>query len=235
MDRRSIDQIRNANFAHAVRGYDRGEVDTFLAELAEWLATGGADNAGSEAVRAEFERVGEQTTGILTEAYDAAQQIKEDATRDVRQQLVDANVTAEGLRGSAEDYSEQTREQADVYARKARKDADGFAEQARADAEAEAAETRAAAEREAEEIVAEGIRRSAEIEARIGDLEARRDAVLAELDRLASGIAGAATRHRDPDESSSTDPPDGAEGDAPRDQTGAQAPTQSAPSAQATE
>lgn len=215
MDRRSIDRIRNANFAHAVRGYDRNEVDAFLAELAEWLATGGADNAGAEAVRAELERVGERTTGILTEAHDAAQQIKEDASRDVRQQLVDANVTAEGLRGSAEEYSEKTREEADAYARKTRKDADAFAEQSKADAEAEAAETRAAAEREAEQIVADANRRRGEVEARITDLEERRDAVLAELDRLASGIAGAATQHRGPGTQPSPDPADDGDGDEP--------------------
>lgn len=219
MDRRSIDRIRNANFAHAVRGYDRGEVDAFLAELAEWVATGGADNAGSEAVRVELERVGERTTGLLTEAHDAAEQIKEDASRDVRQQLVDANVTAEGLRGSAEEYSEKTREEADAYARRTRKDADAFAEQSRADTETEAAETRAAAERDAEQIVADANRRRTEIEARIADLEQRRDQVLAELDRLASGIAGAATQHRGPGAQPSPDPADHGDKRAVEDET----------------
>ena len=212
MDRRSIDRIRNAEFSHAVRGYDRGEVDAFLAELAQWLAGGGADNAGAETVRAELERVGERTTAILTEAHDAAQQIKEDASRDVRQQLVDANVTAEGLRGSAEEYSEKTREEADAYARRTRSDADSFAEQSKADTESETTETRAAAEREAEQIVADANRSRTEIEARVAELEERRDAVLAELDRLASGIAGTATQHRGAD---SEPPSANRDGDAP--------------------
>jgi len=229
MDRRSIDRIRNADFAHAVRGYDRGEVDAFLAELAEWLATGGADNSGAEAVRTELERVGERTTGILTEAHDAAQRIQEDASRDVRQQLVDANVTAEGLRGSAEEYSEKTREEADAYARRTRKDADAFAEQSKAEAETEVAESRAAAKREAEQIVADADRRRTEAEARIAELEQRRDGVLAELDRLASGIAGAATQHRGSGSSSgSNDALDGDES-ADEDETKAKSRPASSP------
>lgn len=208
MDRRSIDRIRNAEFAGAVRGYDRGEVDAFLAELAEWLATGGADGAGAETVREELERVGERTAGILTEAHEAAEQIKGDASRETRQQLVDANVTAEGLRGSAEEYSEKTREEADAYAGRTRRDADAVVDRAKAALQAEAAETRAGAEREAEQIVADANRKRTEIEARIAELEERRDAVLAELDRLASGIAGAATRHRSSGPPGSTEPPD---------------------------
>ena len=60
----------------------------------------------------------------------------------------------------------------------------------RREAEADADESAPAAERDAKRIVAEATRRKADIEAVISDLEQRRDAVLAELDRLASGIAG---------------------------------------------
>ena len=95
MDEHSLERIRNATFSHSVRGYDRGEVDTFLAELADWLQRGGEDEAAVEAVRAQLEHVGEQTSGILTEAHDAAEAIREDAAEDAREQLVDANVTAE--------------------------------------------------------------------------------------------------------------------------------------------
>lgn len=201
MDRRSLDRIRNAEFPHAVRGYDRNEVDTFLRELVDWLATGGADDAGSEAVRAEIERIGERTTGVLTEAHDAAEAIRADANRDARQKLIDANVTVESLRTSADEYSEQTREEADAYARKVRADADAYSEQSRSESDAAATESRAAAEREAEQIVADANRRRDEVEKQIADLEGRRDGVLAELERLASGITGAATQHRGTDES----------------------------------
>ena len=197
MDEHSIERIRRAEFSSAVRGYDRAEVDRFLTELAEWLETGGGEGAvGIEAVRGELERVGEQTANILTEAHAAAQAIRDDASAEVRQQLVDANLTAESLRTEASEFSADTRDEADAYARKVRAEADTYAERGRAEIEDELEEERAAARKEIERIVGEANRRKTEIEKLISDLEQRRDAVLAELERLASGIAGTATEHR---------------------------------------
>jgi DivIVA domain-containing protein len=197
VDEHSIERIREAQFSSAVRGYDRGEVDRFLAELADWLQTGGGeDAAGIEAVRLELERVGEQTANILTEAHAAAQAIRDDASAQVRQQLVDANLTAESLRNEANEYAADTRDEADSYARKVRSEADTYGERARTELEGEIGEDRAAAQKEIERLVGDANRRKAEIEKLIGDLEQRRDAVIAELERLASGIAGTATEHR---------------------------------------
>ena len=207
MDEHSLERIRNATFSHSVRGYDRGEVDQFLTELADWLERGGEDDAAVEAVRAELERVGEQTGGILTEAHDAAEAIRADAADDARKQLIDANVTVEKLRSGADEYAGQVREEADAYARKVRTDADDYVKQSLPEAEAEAKrvrdeadadalDSRENAEREAKRIVEEANGRRRDVEEVISDLEQRRDAVLAELDRLASGIAGTATQHR---------------------------------------
>ncbi len=126
------------------------------------------------------------------------QAIREDAANEVRQQLVDANLTAESLRGEASEYAGDTRDEADAYARKVRAEADSYAEGARGEADAELEVIRAGARKEAERIVADAQRRKADIEELISDLEQRRDAVIAELDRLASGIAGTATEHRTP-------------------------------------
>ena len=198
MDAHSINRIRNARFAHAVRGYDRHEVDQFLKELADWLERDGAVGDVSERVRAELARTGEQVADILTEAHDAAQQIREEASRETRQSLVQANATAESLRGQADEYADETREEADAYGRKVRGDADAYVEQTREEADAATAQSREGAEAEAERIIDDANRRRRDVEAVISDLEDRRDAVLAELERLASGITGAATRHRTP-------------------------------------
>jgi len=203
VDEHSIERIRSAEFSSAVRGYDRAEVDRFLRELADWLETGGGEGAvGVEAVRTELERVGEQTAQILTEAHAAAQAIRDDASAEVRQSLVDANLTAESLRGEADEYSADTRDEADAYARRVRSEADNYLDNARSELDAELEEERAAARKEIDRIVGEANRRKGEIEKLITDLEQRRDAVLAELDRLASGIAGTATEHRPGDEAS---------------------------------
>ncbi|MGH2987634.1 MAG: DivIVA domain-containing protein [Solirubrobacterales bacterium] len=196
MDAHSINRIRNARFAHAVRGYDRHEVDQFLSELADWLERDGSTAAGADQVRAELARAGEQVADLLTEAHDAAQEIREEAAAEARKTLVQANATGESLRADAEGYADETREQADAYARKVRADADSGAEQTREEADAAAVESREAAEAEAERIVVEANRRKRDIEAVISDLEQRRDAVLSELERLASGITGTATQHR---------------------------------------
>jgi DivIVA domain-containing protein len=200
MQEPSIERIRNATFPLSVRGYDRNEVDTFLAELADWLETGGGGGAAAvEAVRTELERIGEQTAGILTEAHQAAEGIRSDASAGVRQQLVDANRTSESVRAEAAEYAADTRDEADAYARKVRGEADAYASRTTAEIEAEIGEDRDAAKKEAEKIVVDANKRKADIESVIGDLEKRRDAVLAELDRLASGIAGTATEHRGPE------------------------------------
>lgn len=199
MDEHSIRRIRNANFSHSVRGYDRAEVDRFLAEVADWLETGGGEEAAAvEAVSTELERIGEQTAGILTEAHAAAEAIREDAAAQVRQQLVDTNLTSETVRSEAGEYAADTRDEADGYARKVRAEADTYSERLRSEADDEFGELREAAQKEADRIVADANRRKADVEAVISDLEQRRDAVLAELERLASGIAGAATEHRTP-------------------------------------
>ncbi len=130
--------------------------------------------------------------------------IQGDASAGVRQKLLDANQTAENVREEAAEYAADTRDEADAYARKVRGEADAYASRTTAEIEGELAEERDAAKKEAERIVADANKRKADIESLIGDLEQRRDAVLAELDRLASGITGAATEHRP---SESTKPP----------------------------
>jgi DivIVA domain-containing protein len=204
----SIERIRNATFPLSVRGYDRNQVDAFLAEVADWLETGGGGGAAAtEAVRNELERVGEQTASILTEAHRAAEDIRGDASAGVRQTLLDANQTSENVREEAAEYAADTRDEADAYARKVRGEADAYASRTTAEIEGELQEERETAKKDAERIVGDANKRKADIESVIGDLEQRRDAVLAELDRLASGIAGTATEHRGSDGSPRAESP----------------------------
>jgi len=203
VDQDSVDRIRSATFPLARRGYEKREVERFLTEIADWLETGGSDEARSDLVRQDLERIGAQTSTILTQAHDAAATMREAAERDVRQQLADANSKAEAMRESAESYAEETREDADAYALKTRADANAYAEQARSEADAYAGEARTEADTagremtekargEARRIVEEAQRRRAELEQVIADLEQRRSTVVTELRRLASDAAGAA-------------------------------------------
>ena len=203
MDHDVVDRIRSASFPLARKGYEKRDVDRFLDQLADWLETGGDDSARSDLVRRELERIGEQTTAILTEAHDAAETMRSDAERQVRQQLADANIKAESLRTSAEEYAEELRDDADAYARRVRGEADAAAERARIEADSAlensrgnaedaARRIREEAEEKARQLVGEAQRRRADLEAVISDLDERRETVVAELRRLVSDVAGAA-------------------------------------------
>ncbi len=174
MDGYPLDRIRDPRFSLAMRGYDRGEVDALLTEVGEWIERAGEDPAGSERVRDELARVGEQVSAILVEAHEAAREIREEASAQARQSLVGANTTAESVRGDADEYAQRTREEADAYGSSVRADADA----------------------EVERLIEEANQRKRDVEAVISDLEQRREAVVAELEQLATGITGTASRHR---------------------------------------
>ena len=202
LDAHSIDRIRNATFSHAVRGYDRHEVDQFLGELADWLERDGDEDALRQRVRAELERIGEQIAddphrGPRRRAGRSARRRRAEVAPEPRARPTS---TAESLR-SAAPTSTRTRRarRPTLHARKARPTPTPMPSRpARGGGCARASRGRARgrAEREAERIIEEANRRKRDIESVISDLEERRDAVLAELERLASGITGTATQHR---------------------------------------
>jgi DivIVA domain-containing protein len=168
-----IERIRTATFTLERRGYDKREVEKFLNQIADWLETGGGDQARSDVVRRELERVGQRTAGILATAEDAAEEIRADA----------------------DEYSAKTRAAADAYAGQARREADEDAAGTREEAERDARDRLADAEAKATRIVEEGSARRRDIEAVITDLVARRDGVIAEANRLADELRQAADAH----------------------------------------
>jgi DivIVA domain-containing protein len=212
-----IERIRTATFTLARRGYDKREVEQFLNQIADWLETGGGDQARSDVVRRELERVGQRTAGILATAEDSAEQIRADAEELAAETTGRARSAAASTRGAADEYAEKTRAAADAHAAKARKDAeeygaktrraaDAYAAKTRQEADEDAAETRedadhdarnqlSAAEAKATRIVDEGTARRRDIEAVISDLVARRDGVIAEANRLADELREVADGH----------------------------------------
>ena len=195
MDQDSIERIRSATFPVARRGYEKREVDRFLLSLAEWLETGGADQGRSDAVRRELERVGEETSKILTEAHDVAERLRLQAERE-----------AEGLTEGAQAQADRTRAEADKILAEAESVAETAAQKLRTDADAYATQTRPTptarpsrrSPRRAPRRSGSSTRRTParqDIEAVIADLEARRDEVLGSLERLSSELSGTATQH----------------------------------------
>jgi len=207
MDPDVVDRFRNARFNLVKRGYDRGEVDRFLSQWADWMESLEDDPSAAEALKAELERVGERTSGVLTAAGEAAAKLTEDAeakANETREEAkVASNITrmeadryAEETRTEVDDYAQRTRGQADAYAGDRRSEADEIAEQARADAEMSAGERMHAAKAEAESIVLEGRQKREDLEKVIADLTERRDKLLDEIESIAGALTGTASQHR---------------------------------------
>ncbi len=216
MDHYSVAQIRQTRFSPALRGYDKHEVDNFLAELADWLETGGEDESRSDVVQGELERIGEETAAILTAAHAAAEAMRAEAERETRKRLIEANLRVESIqsdvdgelataRQEADAYKHKTKASADAYDKETREQSDAYADKTRADAETEAKAIVERANAEASKIVEAATRKRKDIESMISDLEQRRNDVLSELESLASGITGAATQHRAPKEQEAAD------------------------------
>jgi DivIVA domain-containing protein len=196
VDPTSLDRIRNATFPAAKRGYDKHEVEKFLARLADWLETGAGDESRSDTVKRELERVGQRTGAILAQAEESAQQIRAEAEEESRGTINTANMQAEETRTEVDNYARETRTSADSYAQQTRQEAEEVLFNANAEAERQAREALAAAEAEARRIVEEGTQRREDIEAVIADLIRRRDDVLTDTEELSAKLTGAVSEHR---------------------------------------
>src|SRR3954462_7481403 len=94
VDQTSLARIRNATFPSSKRGYDKHEVEKFLARLADWLEAGAGEQSGPDTVKRELEGVGQRTGAMLAQAEDSAQQIRAEAEEEARGTVNTANIEA---------------------------------------------------------------------------------------------------------------------------------------------
>ncbi|MDX6615902.1 MAG: DivIVA protein [Solirubrobacterales bacterium] len=207
VDETSLERIRKATFPDERRGYDKREVEKFLNRLADWLETGGGDQARSDTVRRELERVGQRTGAILAEAEQSAQEIRGEAEQEAQelraQAAADADQTrkeadayAAEARAGADAYAKETREKADAYATETRQGAADHSAESKAQAEQQSRETIAAGEAQAQRTIAEGVSRRSDVESLISDLAGNRDKVIAEMEELGGALADAVGRYK---------------------------------------
>jgi DivIVA domain-containing protein len=174
VDWKDIDRIRVPGFTLARRGYDKHEVDRFLARLADWLETDAPNEIGEMAVTRKLELVGKSTSHILMTTEQQATELRKSSEEECAQMISEAEAAAQQTRDAADQYAKQTRAQAD----------------------ADAHQTAEAASAQANATVEEGERRRAQIESVIADLEVRRDDALADLDALRKELGAAIASHR---------------------------------------
>ncbi|MGH9052060.1 MAG: DivIVA domain-containing protein [Acidimicrobiia bacterium] len=180
------DQSQEAGrFSTALRGYDRAQVDRFVAELGDRLQAleeerqdltrrlieAGA--APSRDLRHEFEAVSQEVRRVLEQAWDAAEGIRERASQDSDQWRAEAEASADEQRSRARGDAEALRGDAWSAAEELLRQAQGEAERLRQQAEQDSLTTRAQAEREAHRLGATA-RRESEDELRAARMEAER-------------------------------------------------------------
>ncbi len=172
-------------FATAMRGYDRLQVDDYIVKQAVWLneAQVRVEAAESELVSLENERASllSQVGSLQEQAFKTAPPSFDELGERVGRVLQEAWAAATDMRQDAEKAAAEA-------ASKARDEAAGemaaMVEDAKRQSEDLLAESRA----EADRLTGEATRRRRELHAEIRVLTDRRDSALAELARLRSGL-----------------------------------------------
>ncbi len=175
------ERVRGASFKVARRGYDRTEVDTFLAWLGDELRGAELAPAGPasdpDAVRRELERVGASTAEILRAAEQTARELKGGAQRDAESVASTARAEADRVRAEAEEFAATARSAAEEETRAERLEASRRAQEVVREAESRA-----------ESIVEDALQRRRVLAARVEHLAERRGVILAEVGRLADEL-----------------------------------------------
>lgn len=99
--------VRNVAFPIVLRGYAREEVDAFVADVSELIAELDANRSPESAVRAALDRVGEETSGILQRAQEAADALIGRSRIQADDRLEQAEHDAQAIRAEADARAEE--------------------------------------------------------------------------------------------------------------------------------
>ena len=174
------EDIREASFPLALRGYSSEAVDAYVARVNAELEVRSSPRA---AVRDALDRVGEQVGGILQRAREAATEVTTAAHREAAEITADARAEAADLVAQARAQADRERTQAQEALAQARAAAETIVGQANA----EAAETRRRTEQELAAL-------HEEAKARLAGLRSDTAAVWSERVRLLDSTRETAAR-----------------------------------------
>jgi DivIVA domain-containing protein len=175
--------VRTITFPASMRGYDRVAVDAYVERVNHVIAELEMRSSPRAAVRHALEEVGEQTSGILQRARDAAEEITSSARREAEATTSHAKAEAAEIVLNASAESERAEGEAAQLIGKAKAEADAIIAESRAEAERMLARTR-------EEIAAI----QDESEARLRELHADIATTWKERRELLDDVRGIATR-----------------------------------------
>ena len=97
-----VPSVAEVEFPIVLRGYDRLAVDAYVKRTSQLVAELQATRSPESAIRRGLERVGEEVSGILQRAHDAASQITAQSRSDAEDRLEQARQEAAQITGSAE-------------------------------------------------------------------------------------------------------------------------------------
>ena len=108
-----LDELRDAEFPVALRGYDREAVNAYIDRVAELVEDLAATRSPQVAVNRALQDLGEETAGILRQAQDTARQMTERSETEARERLEEADREARQLRDEAAAHVRRLDEDAD--------------------------------------------------------------------------------------------------------------------------
>lgn len=155
----ALPEVADVEFPIALRGYDRLAVDAYVKRTSQLVAELQSTRSPEAAVRRALERVGEEVSGILQRAHEAAAQITAQSRTDVEQRLEMARQEAAQITADARHRLKELDVETDrIWAERQRivEDAQDLARQLLALAESAAERFPAAEELDGEELDAEG-------------------------------------------------------------------------------
>jgi cell division septum initiation protein DivIVA len=94
--------VIDADFPHALRGYDRLAVDEYVQQTRQLVAELQATRSPEAAVRRALQRVGDQISGVLQRAHETAEQITSQSRSEAEDRLQQARVEAQHIADAAE-------------------------------------------------------------------------------------------------------------------------------------
>jgi cell division septum initiation protein DivIVA len=201
-------------FAVAMRGYDRLQVDDYIVRQAAWLSEARSRMEAAERELAaardqtvqlqeklsaleerqlattprSLEELGERVTRILQTAWDAAEELRQDAQKEAAEILEGAKDRLAYLEEEAERRHRLAEEELESATAKGReqaaREAAAVVEKARQERDDILAEARA----EADRITRDGQRQRQELREEVGTLSEQREAALQDLLRLRSSL-----------------------------------------------
>ena len=205
MDWAEFEHRRASGFPTVRRnGYDRAEVDRFLASVSEWLRTAAAEELGDEVVRNKLEQAGQTTARILLIAEQEAEELRrgaEDECAELRAKAqTAADESAARVLEAAEQRSEQLLRATEDECAALTAEADTIANETCSRAERYATSVRARADEDGKRMIDDAAvqARTAlreETERLRAEMDRRRNAAVEEVERLRADLLEAISPH----------------------------------------